>query len=669
MAEVLPTYTAAPATNDLPNYSFPESFRVGTKTTSPFVTDAQLKGHLALLRAFTELKQQVETDETLHQYFTANMPVASDSEDFRERKWTAYVAIAVERFERWYNTLSSSDSQAFTTDHLPPVDVMMVWHAYLLNPGWYAEDCTRLPKGTQLLKLGNALAGALPTFEETYSGEMSRERSQTAWLARTSTAWDPLRAPLELTKKLVTCPDCNRSVETAFLNVEGTGYSQAQFTQLCPCGFKITQEKLGAHKLALDIVRDDGTDRRFLAGTLQSPTSNPIGSIISQNALARAGALKKRILSCNLFDRPKVKGSYPKKSEWIRKILERAGYSLSTIDLKLAPMLKPNLRRHILSAYSNNRIFSVDLVGAVLRQGSFTKKMHDLQWTKPGYFSSSVDAIALQHAIARYHAFMDLMVVPGAFLVPTLDIDLAWHTHQLMATAYGKDCKDVMRKFIDHDDKISEDNLATAYDITCKAWKERFGQAYSHCGCPLPGDSIGKKLQRLIGVQSEHKAPSHLIPPEQPDLLAATHPSDHNAVFPFHHRAEGEAAQRHRRAKNARRQQRAAEQAQRGRASEKDRYIDGHQAAFLTPVPMYYGMYACVAASGHVVNGAGGVGGGGGSSCAAGAGGCAAGGSAACGGSGGGCGGSSGGGWGGGGGGGGGCGGGGGGGGCGGGGG
>lgn len=51
---------------------------------------------------------------------------------------------------------------------------------------------------------------------------------------------------------------------------------------------------------------------------------------------------------------------------------------------------------------------------------------------------------------------------------------------------------------------------------------------YSHCGCPIPGDSIGQKLSRLIGAQST--PPSHLLPFNRPDLLSATHPSDHNAV-------------------------------------------------------------------------------------------------------------------------------------------
>ncbi len=78
------------------------------------------------------------------------------------------------------------------------------------------------------------------------------------------------------------------------------------------------------------------------------------------------------------------------------------------------------------------------------------------------------------------------------------------------------------------DDKIEGLRLSSAFDITCRAWKSRFNIDYTHCGCPIPGDGIGKKLERLIGLQKP--VPSQLVPYDRPDLLSATHPSDHNAV-------------------------------------------------------------------------------------------------------------------------------------------
>ena len=77
----------------------------------------------------------------------------------------------------------------------------------------------------------------------------------------------------------------------------------------------------------------------------------------------------------------------------------------------------------ILSAYTDDSPFSVDLVGAVrehlskygplcidttickvLRQSSFVRQMNDLGWCEQGFLDSEPGKIALQHSVARYHA-------------------------------------------------------------------------------------------------------------------------------------------------------------------------------------------------------------------------------------------------------------------------
>lgn len=155
------------------------------------------------------------------------------------------------------------------------------------------------------------------------------------------------------------------------------------------------------------------------------------------------------------------------------------------------------------------------------------------------------------------------------------------------------------------DDKVEESRLASSFDLTCRAWKDRFGVEYTHCGCPLPGDTIGQRLSRLVG---NGKNPSYLIPPKRDDLLAATHPSDHNAVFAFHHKSASEFAQRRRRLKIEKRQQRDLKREQAGKL---DRRNVQHDPAFLVPVPLYYSsaMVGCAAFSGGVINGGVGFGG------------------------------------------------------------
>lgn len=96
--------------------------------------------------------------------------------------------------------------------------------------------------------------------------------------------------------------------------------------------------------------------------------------------------------------------------------------------------------------------------------------MRKLGWTEPHFFDNSGDEVALLHAIGRYHAFvlfssqmlqivrltclhfsfLDLLASSrSTFFVPTLDIDLAWHTHQLMAQKYNDQCRTYVRRFID----------------------------------------------------------------------------------------------------------------------------------------------------------------------------------------------------------------------------
>ena len=82
---------------------------------------------------------------------------------------------------------------------------------------------------------------------------------------------------------------------------------------------------------------------------------------------------------------------------------------------------------------------------------------------------------------------------PATFFVPTLDIDLVWHTHQLFSEKYQSDCTQYVGRFIDQsvlfvclffldvcfkisdvlssDDKVEGLELSSAFDITCKAWK------------------------------------------------------------------------------------------------------------------------------------------------------------------------------------------------------
>ena len=112
-----------------------------------------------------------------------------------------------------------------------------------------------------------------------------------------------------------------------------------------------------------------------------------------------------------------------------------------------------------------------------------------------------------------------------------------------------------------------------------------------HCGCPLPGDTIGQKLVKLTHRLSISRGTdptgNSLLPPAHPDALSATHPSEHNCV-----EVEGLSTQDRRKARLLKLQQRRERDSKRVEQGKMDRatYERGaaHEAAFLYPVPFFY---------------------------------------------------------------------------------
>ena len=68
-------------------------------------------------------------------------------------------------------------------------------------------------------------------------------------------------------------------------------------------------------------------------------------------------------------------------------------------------------------------------------------------------------------------------------LVPTLDIDLVWHTHQCSPVFYKESSKSLAGKFLDHDDKIEKKGLDNGLETIKELWKVRFGDEYEKCTC------------------------------------------------------------------------------------------------------------------------------------------------------------------------------------------
>ncbi|CAG8492443.1 11673_t:CDS:2 [Dentiscutata erythropus] len=102
----------------------------------------------------------------------------------------------------------------------------------------------------------------------------------------------------------------------------------------------------------------------------------------------------------------------------------------------------------IISSYKDIPFpFSIDLIDAVLRQREFTNKMVERS--------------------------------PGKCHVPTLDIDLGWHTHMLYPPLYRSFTSKLANRIINHDDTIPKPTLKEALILTAKAWYEKYQETYT----------------------------------------------------------------------------------------------------------------------------------------------------------------------------------------------
>uniref|UniRef100_A0A803MNM7 Glycine-rich protein n=1 Tax=Chenopodium quinoa TaxID=63459 RepID=A0A803MNM7_CHEQI len=142
-----------------------------------------------------------------------------------------------------------------------------------------------------------------------------------------------------------------------------------------------------------------------------------------------------------------------------------------------------SLQRNVQS----EKFISYDLVSAVKRQVPFS-----FQVARP-HMSND---LFLQEAVARYRGFLHLIRTNRKnnvkrFCVPTYDVDLIWHTHQLNPISYCNDLLKLMGKVLEHDDTDSDrtkgKKLDTGFSDTTKQWEDTFGLRYWKAGAMYRG--------------------------------------------------------------------------------------------------------------------------------------------------------------------------------------
>ena len=161
-----------------------------------------------------------------------------------------------------------------------------------------------------------------------------------------------------------------------------------------------------------------------------------VGLLESSRALRRSGAaFPNRLIEAGLRKEiPKSKDlceTRLKSIDGIRSIFE-AGLKDTTLVKKANNTLhyftlqaseRVAVRRMMSRYWGNSSPFALDLVGAVIRQGSFIQKMHSIDW-----LHSPALAATMARLITKYLRYFQIIAAhPKQLAVPTLDVDLAWY--------------------------------------------------------------------------------------------------------------------------------------------------------------------------------------------------------------------------------------------------
>ncbi|KAG9039007.1 hypothetical protein FS837_001144 [Tulasnella sp. UAMH 9824] len=591
-----PEYTTAPVTSGseaLPGYDdaqarggtfvpsqgindkLPNHFKINDQYVKPHIMPSQLQAHLVLLGAFHRLREEVRT-------FKGKADISMEPDE----RWAVYLQRAVYRFEQWAVRMIGGEGQeevlgdvprVLAPNEVPPLDVLLVWHTYMLNPRTYYEDCLRKLPG--LLRIGSLplmqLAGSIDS--ETLLPHPPSEGRVAAFASLTGQPFDcPLNTISDETVP-VYCPNCSHSNPIPWITYKGDGFAQRDFACICNnCEFTFTRETLGVRKFYEDMEKCiTKPDQFYLANT-----------IVDYHAGVPADAHWSRTLTVNVLSlkegmAPPAPQNSGKKIGWTMKAVEvycRRGllgkrdqdWVMTPRPIKSVTSCSTRLNI-ILSAYRQPGPFSLDLASAVLRQMNFIEKMVNLGFIEQARWEEDHDT--LTRCVVRYHHFLDLMAsVPGNFVVPTL--------------------------VPDHDDKVGQGALSDVYDKTAEAWKNRFGVPYSICGCLPQDNSSGSSGSSFSLFSKKGKSKSKLENPlenPRPDLLSPsdeaadqTHPSDHHAVAIINPGEPNAAAAQLRRKDLGKRAKELRKSVEKGKADQwgevmHKRAVD-HTPSFLCPV-------------------------------------------------------------------------------------
>ncbi|RAK91021.1 hypothetical protein BO79DRAFT_226185 [Aspergillus costaricaensis CBS 115574] len=438
----------------------------------PFV--AQAAAHLLLMEAMWVWKQKATSGETaidLLALLSANsIDLQPDNVKTPNQLLAGLMEIAVPRFYAWWhavnqklsNTIPEEGFLELPADLLPPMDVMIIWHAYMLQPVIYEDDCSRLdvPHMRRVLFPWQAVVNAIDIRTTEYCIPSA---ARDFFEKSSGQSADLLEELCNKTHPLVydiNCPYCHTTRNLPIIPTAQTEDINYGFELECDCGYAPSVDALRSDLLHLRQTRESR-----LRGTYSNPA-------LAQALYPLSRALPLPILeSCTTRER-------------FLQAIHTASYESNTPKWAVETLLSLYTPTSPVTQASSAHYSSV------LRGMRFVDEMHKQCWLRspalcvqsPTNPSKLVGT--LPRAQQKYRSFLK-SARPSSNLsvTPAPDVDLFWHTHQLSPEPYRRFCIRHVGKSMDYSDKLIHENLSSSFKATQKAYSEKFKGEYDACLC------------------------------------------------------------------------------------------------------------------------------------------------------------------------------------------
>lgn len=431
-----------------------------------WVTLDQCKAHLRLLLHFSTLHTTCSSRSELDHF--------------------AFLCMAEVRYTDWMYALARAvgqDSALATHAPIPPLDVALFWAAHMLSPIRYMDDMCRLFPDTPQMHQIQLPIQALVTHAD---GGLVNAESQYFWsnyVSATEPYSPPANTAISNFSARFTCPFCKATQ----LVTNAESYVRFRLngqTLLCTtCHEAASVMQTCTSRLLADLVtfRANPTTYRLPACHIDPDTRlfDPAVNRDQLTAMLLSQAKEwDAVLAVytNLVSHPR---DVQRATLNLDELLKPGNGPVAKTHQRACKVIKsPNLSLYsrLIGSYQNIPVgpWSLDLVQAVLRQREFTDKMaHEAVQAQASTFAT--------RAQDRYRKFLLLIRDhPNVFVVPTLDIDLGWHTHQLLGAKYIEFTQRLTGKVVNHDDSVGKGKLRNGVHETGVLWYKKFGGPFSY---------------------------------------------------------------------------------------------------------------------------------------------------------------------------------------------